>query len=547
MNGTDEGRAWGAHGVFFFPIAVMALWVGAGFNLSGQSAAPERAHSLGKVDFPTTCDPRVQNRIEEGVALLHSFQYREAEVAFTEVAKQDPHCAMAYWGKAMSLYQQLWGWPNARAFADGREDVETAKAQKSAAPRELAYIDLAVLFFERQSTLSISARMRAFSEAWEKVYREFPKDINAGAFYGLSLVALSGEGIDEESNRRKAIAVLDPLFHAAPENPGPAHYLIHAADTPELAPLALDAARQYARIAPDSAHALHMPSHIFVRMGLWRESIESNLASAEAAVAAARRAGRADIQYQVHAMDFLDYSYLQAGDEAGARQMTGDLENVVGASAEQIANYQADFRARAALELHRWSDAESLISGDEPLSRENTYWVRALGAAHNRHIGAAQLDLAKLEELVAGQREGNAIPSDSMPMPGGSSNDDGGTHVLEAQAWIAFAQGNVDDAIRTLRVAAANEKVRSLSMPASEMLADMLLECGRAPLALHEYELALREAPNRFDALYGAARAAESAGDPVDARKYFTKLVTASIPSADRFEFREAREFLALK
>jgi tetratricopeptide (TPR) repeat protein len=506
--------------------------------LHATSPAPGRVDTLGKVSFPTSCAPRVQSQIEEGVALLHSFQYRQAESAFTGVSKQEPHCAMAYWGKAMSLYQQLWGWPGARAFAKGHEDIETAEKQTAVTPRERAYIEVARVFYQALPDGGQDARMKAFSQAWEKVYREFPKDIDAGAFYGLSLLALAEAGVDEIANRKEAIAVLDPLFRAAPDNPGPAHYLVHAADTPDLAPQGLDAARKYASIAPDSAHALHMPSHIFVRLGLWRESIESNRASAEAAADAAQT-GVADIRYQVHAMDFLHYSYLQAGDEAAAHEVTEDLENVVGAGAQQIANYQADFRARAALELHRWKDAESLTPAGQPRSQENTYWVRAIGAARNGDITEAQKDLAKLEEVVA------ALDEKSKETASSSNEDD--TQVQEARAWIAFAQGKVDDAVRTLRAAADNEKVPSLSMPAREMLADMLLLSKRAPEALHEYELALRESPNRFDALYGAAHAAEAAGRPEDSRKYFTKLVAASIPSADRPELQEAKTYLTAK
>jgi tetratricopeptide (TPR) repeat protein len=438
------------------------------------------------------------------------------------------------------LYQQLWDWPNAKEFAEGRKDIDAAEKQKAVAPHERAYLDVARVFYQKDSDWDQDTRMKAFSDAWEKVYRQYPADTEAGAFYGLSLAALAEEGVDETANRKRAIAVLDPLFRANPDDPGPAHYLIHAADTPDLAPQALDAARRYASIAPDSAHALHMPAHIFVRLGLWRESIESNRASAKAA-AEATRTGRADMHYQFHAMDFLDYSYLQAGDEAAARQVTEDLKDVVGANAQTVANHQADFRARAALELHRWKEAELLpVPDSQPRWQETTYWVRTIGAARNGDVAEAQKDLAKLQEVVAAQ-------ADKAKKKGPSSNDED-THVQEAQAWIAFAQGKVDDAVKTLRAAADTddaEEVESTSMPAREMLADMLLESKRAPEALHEYEVTLRESPNRFDALYGAAHAAESAGHAEDARSYFAKLVASSIPSSDRPELQEARTYIA--
>jgi hypothetical protein len=548
MNHFAENQTWRAGRATLFLIALMAFFLGADsicLRLRADSlrAAPPAAagpvDSLGKVSFPTSCAPRVQSGIEESVALLHSFQYRQAENTFTEVSKQEPHCAMAYWGKAMSLYEQLWDWPNAKQFAEGRKDIDTAEKQKAVTAHERAYLDAARVFYQKEPDWDQDARMKAFSDAWEKVYREFPKDTEAGAFYGLSLVALAEEGVDETANRNKAIAVLDPLFRAAPDDPGPAHYLIHAADTPALAPQGLDAARRYASIAPDSSHALHMPAHIFVRLGLWQESIDSNRAAAKAA-AEATRTGRADMHYQVHAMDFLDYSYLEAGDEAGAQHVMEDLKNVVGANAQQIANRQADFRARAALELHQWKAAESLTLPEQPRWQETTYWVRAIGAARNGDVAEAQKDLAKLVEVTAGL--------DEKGKKKGPSSDDNNIRVQEAKAWIAFAQGKNDEAERILRAAADSDdsqEVESTSMPAREMLADMLLEAKRPADALHQYEVTLRESPNRFDALYGAAHAADSAGQAGDARKYFVKLVAVCIPSADRPELQEARTYIA--
>jgi hypothetical protein len=549
MNHVPQNKIQRILASILFPITLTVLVVAAHPAWSkphpdampAASPAPAaRVDTLGKVNFPTSCAPHVQSQIEEGVALLHSFQYRQAESTFTEVTRQEPRCAMAYWGKAMSLYEQLWAWPDAKEFAEGRKDIDTAEKQKAVTAHERAYLDVARVFYQKKPEWDQDARMKAFSDAWEKVYHQFPDDTEAGAFYGLSLAALAEEGVDETANRKRAIAVLEPLFRAAPDDPGPAHYLIHSADTPDLAPQALDAARRYASIAPDSAHALHMPAHIFVRLGLWRESIESNLASAKAA-AEATRTGRADMHYQVHAMDFLDYSYLQAGDEAAARQVTEDLKNVVGANAQQIADHQADFRARAALELHQWKVAESLpVPDSKPRWQQTTYWVRAIGAARNGDVAEAQKDLAKLQEVVADLADKNKKK--------GPSSDEDDVQVQEAQAWIAFEQGKVDDAVKKLRAAADTDdaaEVEAISMPAREMLADMLLEAKRAPEALHEYEVTLRECPNRFDALYGAAHAAETSGHPEDARKYFSSLVASSIPSADRPELQEARTYIA--
>jgi len=528
MSVTDQISSLGSRFARLRILAAVSILFAACCFSVGKTAAAEVSRALGKVNFPTSCAPAAQSRLDDAVALLHSFQYREAEAAFTGISAHDPHCAMAYWGMAMSYYQQLWGWPNEHAFAKARADIELAEQQPGATSRERAYIEVASLFFEQQPGADRIVIMQAFSEAWAKVHREYPSDIDAGAFYALSLVALAQNGVDDTANRRKAIAILNPLFRAAPQNPGVAHYLIHAADTPELAPLGLEAARRYASIAPDSAHALHMPSHIFVRLGLWRESINSNIASAKAAAEAARK-GPEEISYQVHPMDFLNYCYLQAGDEAAARRVTEDLKDVIGASPEQIANYRADFLARIALETHHWSDAESLVAADQPRSEENTYFVRTIGASRNHHAEAAQRDLEKLEQLAAGLEE---------------ENSEVNTQLEEARAWVAFAQGRAVIAIHLLRVAANNEKLTTLSMPAREMLADMLLESGHAAESLREYELSLDEAPNRFDSLFGAARAARPAGHPEEARKFYSQLIAVSLATADRPELREARVFL---
>jgi tetratricopeptide (TPR) repeat protein len=502
---------------------------------------PEQ-HRLGEVNFPNSCTPSVHSKINDGVAFLHLFEYRQAADTFRRISTEEPQCAMAYWGKAMSLYEPLWSWPDRNTFAEGLADIEMAEAQTTVTPREHAYIEVARVFYQKAPQWNQVSRIKAFSEAWEKLYRQYPDDVDGGAFYGLSLVTLAEIGVDEIDNRKRAITVLDALFRAAPEDPGPAHYLIHAADTAELAPKGLDAAREFAHVAPDSAHALHMPSHIFVRLGLWRDSIESNRASA-AAAAAATRAGLADIRYEIHAMDFLNYSYLQAGDATAATRVTEDLTSVRGATAQQIAFYQADFRARAALELHQWKSAQALtVPQGEPLGQETTVWVRTIGAARNGDVAEAQGNLVRLEEIVA-------VVDRKWKRRGPRSNDDD-IRVAEARSWLSYAQGHTDEALRGLRHAADSEgraRVEALSMPAREMLADMLLASHEASEALREYEQTLRESPKRFDALYGAARAAESMGQPNEARKYFAMLIGSALPSADRPELEQARAYLAAK
>src|SRR5205807_7373496 len=332
-------------------------------------------------------------------------------------------------------------------------------------------------------------------------------DVELGAFYALSLVSLAYEdGDNEMADRRKAIAILGPLLQQHADHPGVAHYLIHATDRPELSAQGLEAARRYAAIAPDSAHALHMPSHIFVRLGLWQDSINSNIA-ANTSGAHAAEMHLAEAHYQTHAMDFLSYSYLQSGQEAKAREVVEHTDHVVGASEENKAGDRAYLAARTALELHRWKEAAAL---PVPAARKDwldtIYWARAIGAARSGDVTGAETDVKELTQLVA-DREKRARKE------GYGVSNEKATDLREAQAWLAFAKGNPDEALQELRAAADHQDKNggeSVSVPAREMLADMLLELKRPAGALAEYKTVLKNSPNRFDSLYGAMRAAAS-------------------------------------
>src|SRR5882672_1327920 len=284
------------------------------------------ADQLGTVVFPTSSSSTVQPTMERGVALLHSFQYEEAAQAFDEAAHRDTSCAMCHWGKAMTLYHQLWDWPTTNALKEGRR--ETARAQQLGAKtaRERGYIAAAAAFFGAPRAATHAGRIRAYSRQLATLHRRFPQDGEAAAFYALSLVALAGEHVDDLANLRQAISILDPLLRQQPNHPGAAHYLIHAADRPELAPLGLEAARTYASIAPHSSHALHMPSHIFVRLGMWEETIALNLRAAASGAHAAME-HRGDYTYQIHAMDYLRYAYLQRGMESKALALQNELSD----------------------------------------------------------------------------------------------------------------------------------------------------------------------------------------------------------------------------
>jgi len=480
--------------------------------------------------------------IEKGLALLHSFQYKESEQTFTDAATREPKCAMAHWGKAMARYHQLWDFPQDNTLKEGRKDIEQAQKVSTTSPREKGFIAAAAAFYQKKSKLSHADRTKAYSAALEKFYAENPGDSEIGSFYALSLVSLAEEDADSSTaNRVKAISILNPLLQKYPDHPGVAHYLIHAADRPEFASQGLEAARRYAAIAPDSSHAIHMPSHIFVRLGLWQDSITSNIA-ANASGAHAAEMHTAESHYQTHAMDFLNYSYLQSGQEAKAREVIADEQNVVGASEESKAEHAADLSARTALELHRWTEAAALpIPKVKLASQESAYRARVIGKAHLGDVAGARADLDKLKEAWAAedaeaQKEGYPVPKEK--------------HLSAAEVWILFAEGKPDDAVKEMRAIADRQDAKgvdSLSIPAREMLADMLFELKRPADALAEYKISLKNSPNRFDALLGAARAAQASGDTNAAQSFYAQLTSVCPAAADRPELAEAKTYLAQK
>jgi hypothetical protein len=505
------------------------------------SASPP--DQLGKVNFPTSCNPTVQPTIEKAVALLHSFQYKESEQTFADAATREPKCAVAHWGKAMALFHQLWDFPDDKTLKEGRKDIEKAQKLRPANQWEQGFINAAAAFFQKKSKMTHAERTQVYSAALEKAHAQFPDDVEFSAFYALSLVSLAEEDVDTTANLKKAISILDPLLQQHPDHPGIAHYMIHATDRPEFAAQGLEAARRYAAIAPDSAHAIHMPSHIFVRLGLWQDSITSNIA-ANASGAHAAEMHLAESHYQTHAMDFLSYSYLQSGQEAKAREVTEHTGHVVGASEEDKAYDRAYLAARTALELHRWKEAAALPA---PAIRKNwqdtTYWARAIGAARSGDITAAEADVKELIQLVA-DREKRARKS------GYGVSTEKASDLREAEAWLAFAKGKSDGALQELRAAADHQDKNggeSVGIPAREMLADMLVELKRPTDALVEYKAVLKNSPNRFDGLLGAARSAQATGDAGGAQSFYAKLAEVCGPSADRPELAEAKTYLAQK
>jgi hypothetical protein len=506
------------------------------------SAAPPE--QLGKVNFPTSCGAEVQPTIAKGVALLHSFQYTESGKTFADAAIRDPKCAMAHWGKAMALFYQLWEFPNDKKLKEGHKDIEKAQKLRPASAREQGFVEAAAIFFQKNSKLTHTERIKAYSDSLGRFYTQSPSDAEIGAFYALSLVSLS---YSDEPNmlalQQKAISVLQPLLQQYPDHPGIAHYMIHATDRPEFAAQGLEAARRYAALAPDSSHALHMPSHIFVRLGLWQDSIASNLA-ASASAARAAELHLAESHYQVHAMDFLSYSYLQSGQEAKAREVIEHSGQVVGSDDEGNARHRAYFAARTALELHRWKEAAALpIPAIRKDRLDTIYWARAIGAARSGDVAGAEADVKELTQLVADREKRER-------KKGYDVSKEKATDLREAEAWLAFAKGKPDEALQELRAGADRqdkEGGESIGIPAREMLADMLMELKRPAEALTEYKAVLKNSPNRFNGLLGAARSAQATGDAGGAQSFYAKLAEICSPGADRPELAEAKTYLAQK
>jgi hypothetical protein len=443
----------------------------------------------------------------------------------------------------MSLYHQLWDFPDENKLKEGDHEVEQAEKLHPATARERGFLTAAAAFYQKNAKLSHTDRTKTYSTALEKLHEQFPGDVEAGAFYALSLVALAEEEVDSLANQKKAIAILDPLFQKYPDHPGVAHYLIHAADRPELAAQGLEAARRYAAIAPDSPHALHMPSHIFVRLGLWQDSIHSNIA-ASASAARAAEMHKAESHYQTHAMDYLNYSYVQSGQEARAREVIAQMDDVVGASEEDKSNHRAYLASRTTLDLHRWKEASGLaIPGVGKDYQDTEQWARAIGAARGADVLAAESEVQALTKSVE-EREARARKN------GESVSKEKATDLREAEAWLAYAEGKSESAVEELRAAAARQEKNggeSVIIPAREMLADMLMELKRPSEALREYKITLKNAPNRFDALLGAGRAAQASGDASAAQAYYAKLTKVCAVGADRPELAEARTVLAKK
>jgi hypothetical protein len=488
-------------------------------------ASPQETHShpppekLGKVSFATSCAPRVARDFERSVALLHSFAYSAAEQAFRQVAAADPACAMAHWGVAMSYYHQLWGPPSPTDLHDAQIEINQATALNGASARERQLIAAAAAYYKDSDKVAPPVRAKAYAVAMAEAARSNPQDTEVQVFYALSLIATAPPEDATHANQKRAAEILEPVYRSQPEHPGAAHYLIHAYDSAELAPRGLAAARAYSKIAPSAPHALHMPSHIFTRLGLWNDSIASNLAARKAAH------DEGDRGEELHAMDYLTYAYLQSGRVPEAEQVLAGLRamGTLPGSDFKVGYAATAMQVRLAMERHAWGEAAELqaIPGSAPHVAAIVFWARAVAASRAGHPRSADGDIAKLE---AGRKQ---LEAD------GNAYWQGQVEVLvkEAKAWQLQATGDAATSERILREAADQEDaVEKLPLtpgpvvPAREQLGELLLQQNHSQQALLEFQTALAASPGRRGALTGAAKAAELLGDPRTARQLRSKL-----------------------
>jgi hypothetical protein len=525
-------------------------------------AAAQEDHSqhqhaliLGTVEFPTSCNATAQPLISRAVAMLHSFGYEESRRTFADAAKADPACAMAWWGVARTWYHPVWPPPSADQLKQGAAALDRALATDTKSARERDYIQALAVFYKDWQSVDHLARAKNYERALASVADRNPQDDEAAIFHALQLVAIGYLDPADKTYawQKKGAEILNALLPRHPDHPGIAHYVIHSVDFPALAELGLKAARAYAAIAPDSSHAQHMPSHIFTRLGLWEDSISSNIAAAKSGVAQSQRLhGGGGSFDQLHALDYLMYAYLQVGKDASAHKVLGEMSAIDRLDENQFAAAYAfaaaparwalerrDWKAAAALEVRpawfpwdRFRNAQALV-----------YYAKAIGAARAGDAASARHAAAELDAIR------KALPATRDYDWSGSI----ASQSEAAEALIAWSDGRKSEGLRQLRLAADHEDAvdkhpvtPGALLPVREMLADLLLENGSAADALKEYEAVLKTAPRRFHATAGAAQAADRAGDHAKARAYAMQLQQiAPSPEASRPELSWARTYLA--
>ena len=505
-------------------------------------AFAQPSDKLGKVEFANSCSPAVQEKLLRGLAMLHSFYYSAAQKAFEEVAAEDHSCAIAAWGYAAILMSNpLQGIGAAPKSAELAQDaIDKGRKMGAKTQRERDYLEAVAAYYEDFANRPERARQLARARAYEALAARYPDDDEAQIFYALYLAGTQTASDQTYSAYLKAAAILEDEFRKYPDHPGVAHYLIHSYDAPPIAAQGLPAARRYASIAPDAPHALHMPSHIFTRVGDWAGSAATNRRSADAA----KRSN--DPDDALHALDYMTYAYLQVARDGDARKTFDEARTLTGINpARATGPYAlAAMPARCALERGAWGDAAQLqpTPSKFPFTEATTHFARALGGARNGDPTAAQKDVERIaalrDDLKAAKSEYWANEVEVMR--------------LTSLAWVALAQTKNDDAVALMRQAADMEDRSEKNIvtpgrvvPARELLGDMLMELKRPAEALKEYEASQQREPSRYRGLYGAGRAAAQSGNRDKARYYFSKLIELAGSGERRAEVDNARRYLA--
>ena len=526
------------------------------------SAQPPRTggERLGTVHFETSCAPAAAGEFDHAMALLHSFEFPDAIAGFSKVLEADPSCGIAQWGIAMSTWgNPFGGLRQPKVLQDGLVAAEKAQAIGAKTDRERDYIAAVALLYKDAATLDHRARTLAYEKAMERIVAKYPDDREAAAFYALAIDQTAPPTDKTYANQLKAAAILEKLYTLEPDHPGVTHYLIHSYDVPALAPKALPYARKYANLAPDAPHALHMPAHTFTRVGSWQESIDTNVRSHDVAMS------RHDVGEALHAWDYEMYAYLQTAQDREAKKILDGIAEIVARPAPTGGNAMPGMPgmpgmtgnlaggwaataipARWAIERGAWAEAAALPvhPSPQPFVEAITHFARALGATRSGKPDAAKPDIEQLNALHAKEVQ---------------AKDAYWTTQLDiqrqtAQAWVLWAEGKKDDGLRALTAAAALEDTTDKSAitpgpiaPARELLGEMLLEAKQPADALKEFEANLKKEPNRFRSVYGAGRAAESAGDAAKARTYYAQLlkICERGDQQGRAELAHARQFTA--
>jgi hypothetical protein len=520
---------------------------------AAQAQDPDGHHHgvgrLGRVVFPVSCAPEAQRRFEHAMAVLHSFWWEEGDHAFGAVLAADSTCGMAHWGLALNAWGNPFaGGPTGPGLAKGAEAAARASALPGRTPRERGFIAASAALYRDADATANAARLKAYADTMARLYRDLPGDTEVAIYHALAQLATASKTDTTFAQQRRAVAILEPLFARHPDHPGLAHYVIHATDSPRLARLGLTAARRYARIAPAAPHAQHMPSHIFVRLGLWEETVSSNWKSYTAGGEHAKAAGLPGVTpEQLHALDYAVYGYLQRGQDSAARAAVATAHGVTTRDSRAlVASYnRTSMAARIPLERGDWVAAAKFpVPADSlfPVAAALARFTRAIGSAGSGQVEAARAEVAALDTIAASLE---------------ARQETYWTRVVRikrdaAHARVRFAAGDTAEALVLARAAADSEEVTDKHpvtpaelLPARELQADMLLAAGRHAEARKAYRATLAREPGRARSIFGAARAAELAGDRVAAAAgYRQYLRLMKKGDGKRVELAAARAFV---